>query len=413
MSKKILIINSDSPYNRGDRAILEGNLRLIRSIWPDADIYTLSEEHERDQKWYRGVTFLPYSANTTNLIHILQIARFSKTCDLVFWGGGEIMKDYTNKLNPIYWLVRMLPIWLMNKNIYGLLQGIGPTSSWFSKKLIAFIVSHTKYFLVRDEESKQKLLDWGVKTPIGVSYDPAILTTAQSMDDQTRLKLQKEFDISEDFLRNSAAVGLRRWFHYKHSGIIPFRFRFWDKKRHDNPKLQRYIQNTAALCDFIVSTHNLNIVFFPMYLTGSENDHGFSLEVQAAMQHKGHTRIVDKDILSPQDYLNTLGSVKIALSARMHPSILATASSVPTAAFYYVDKGRLYFEQIGMERYSQPIESLLETKNLPSLQAKVTELITNQTKIQNELNVRLTEMRTQLEGDFRTMITQTEKKDRS
>lgn len=404
MSKQILIINSDSPYNRGDRAILEGNLQLIRSVWPDASIYTLSEEHERDSQWYEGVEFLPYSANTTNPLHILKIAQFSKRCDVVFWGGGEILKDYTNKLNPIYWTVRMLPIWLMNKNIYGLLQGIGPTHSWLSKRLIAFLINRTKHFLVRDEESKQKLISWGATTPITTSYDPAILTQAQPLDEATQKILITQFSVDQAFLQNSAAIGLRRWFHYKHSGLIPFKFRFWETTRRDNPTMQRYIKHTAQLCDFIVEKHDMNITFFPMYLTGSENDHGFCLEVRNAMTHKDRTRIIDKDILSPQQYLDTLASTKITLSARMHPSILATASLVPTAVFYYVDKGRLYFEQIKMQRFSQPIERLLDENNLPELQSQITTLITERAAVQTELNQAITPMRQAVKRDFQALF---------
>lgn len=412
MATKILIINSDSPYNRGDRAILAGNLQLIRSLWPEAEIHTLSEEYERDQTWYEGVTFLPYSANTTNLLHIFQVAKFSKGCDLVFWGGGEILKDYTNKLNPIYWTVRMVPIWLVNKNIYGLLQGIGPTRSRFSQKLIAFLVNRTRHFLVRDEQSKEKLVAWGAKTPITTSYDPAILTQAAALDTTTRHLLAEQFNVSPEFLENSVAIGLRRWFHYKHSGIIPFKFRFWEKKhQQDNPDMQRYIAHVAKLCDYIVETHDMNITFFPMYLTGSENDHGFSLEVRSSMKHKDRTRIIDKDILSPQQYLDTLGSTKVTLSARMHPSILATSSGVPTAVFYYVDKGRLYFDQIGMQRFSQPIESLLEVANLARLQQQIDTLITTRPAIQKELDTNLAPMRRALYKDFAAVFAKP--KDRS
>ena len=49
---KILLINSDVAKNRGDRAIAEGLLELIRTHQPDAKITGLSEESERDEEWY-------------------------------------------------------------------------------------------------------------------------------------------------------------------------------------------------------------------------------------------------------------------------------------------------------------------------------------------------------------------------
>ena len=53
---KVLLINSDLAKNRGDRAIAEGNIELIRRRWPEAKITGLSEQAARDRAWY-GIDF--------------------------------------------------------------------------------------------------------------------------------------------------------------------------------------------------------------------------------------------------------------------------------------------------------------------------------------------------------------------
>ena len=43
--------------------------------------------------------------------------------DLVLWGGGEILKDYTNKLSLFYWAIKLWAVSLANPNLVGAFQG--------------------------------------------------------------------------------------------------------------------------------------------------------------------------------------------------------------------------------------------------------------------------------------------------
>lgn len=399
---KILIINSDSPNNRGDRAILAGNISLIRQTFPEAEIWSQSEYAERDEKWY-GIRFLPFSAYTTNPIHLLKLCLFARKCDYVLWGGGEILKDYTNKIGLVYWAVKMTGVRMANKNLYGAFQGIGPTQAEMSKKLIAYSVNLTKSFIVRDKESEQKLEAWGVKTPIVSSFDPAVIETAHELDASTKKILKKTYDIDEQFLSNAAGIGVRKWFHYKKSTWLPFRFKPQHKKSAaaPNPKLEAYTKNLALLCDWTIEKHNVNIIFFPMHMASSENDASFSRSVISLMKHGDRTRVIDQDTLSPQAYQNVVGRCRFFIGSRLHSSILATSALVPSLVFYYVDKGRLFFEQIGMQRFSQPIEDLLDETKLAKVQDEINTLIKDSASVKKELRTNINHMRQQVQHDFK------------
>lgn len=400
MSKKILILNSDSPNNRGDRAILEGNLKLVRQKWPSAEIWALSEHPERDEKWY-GINFLPYSAYTTSPIGLAKIAWFSRKCSVILWGGGEILKDYTNQIGIVYWLVRIASVKLFNREIYGAFQGIGPTKSKSSKFLIKLAVNMTRVFYTRDDESKQKLLDWGVKTQVVSSYDPAILNRVVEFDTGTQNHLKERFDITPEFLENSVGVGLRRWFHYKKGGLIPFRYRFWEsKKQTSNPDLEAYTTNTARLLDEIIEKHDVNVVFFPMFNSPSEGDDAFSRSVASQMKHASRTRMISEDTLSPQQYLDVIARCRFFIAARLHSSIVAASAGVPAIVFYYVDKGRLFFEQLKMTRFSQPIDSLLDASYLPNVHEQVDEIVAERETISKETLERISEMSQKIQNDF-------------
>ncbi len=103
---KILILNSDTTYNRGDRAILAGLIEVIRNRWKDAEIYSISEKAERDKNWF-GIEFIPMSVFTLNPFNLFKLAWHARKFDLVLWGGGELLKDYTNQFGLWYWTVKL------------------------------------------------------------------------------------------------------------------------------------------------------------------------------------------------------------------------------------------------------------------------------------------------------------------
>lgn len=383
---KILILNSDSPNNRGDRAILQGNIKLLRKQWPHAEIWALSEYSERDTEWF-SINFLHMSAYTMNPVNLLKLMIFAKNCDYVFWGGGEILKDYTNKLGNLYWALRVWSIWVVNKKLYGMFQGIGPTNSNLSKRLIAFAVNKTQVFFVRDKMSKDKLHSWGVKTKVIDSYDPAVIIEANKPNDATLDTLKKEFDIDSSFLENSIGVGLRKWFHYEKNGWFPQKLKlFKSKKIPENEEFINYVNHTAALLDWVVETFNNNIVFYPMHMSESEDDASFSRLIAEKMKHTDRTRSIDRDILSPQDYIDTISRSKMFLGVRLHSTILATGAKVPSFVFYYVDKGKLFFEQIGMKEYSSPVEDLANKNKLNSIKQCISALHKNSQDVSASLN---------------------------
>lgn len=399
---KILIINSDSPLNRGDRAILAGNAHLIRQTFPGADIWSLSQFPERDAAWY-GFNFLPMSPYSISPVQLIRLAIFARGCDYIFWGGGELLKDYTNKIGLVYWYLKIAVVRLFNRNIYGAFQGIGPTGSRFSKRLIAATVDLTDKFIVRDEESRNKLVRWGVKVPIISSFDPAVLIEPKPIDNATLAALAAD-GVDEAFLGNCAGIGLRRWFHYKKSGWLPFRFKRRRPGRITDPHMTSYPANVAAICDRLIEQHGMSLLFVPMHVAEAENDAKFCREVVGLMKHGGRTRILASDNLSPQQLLDVIGRCRLFLGARLHSTILAVSAKVPSYVFYYVDKGRLFFEQIGMERYSKPIEVLAEQQSLDAISAELDDLISCNRAIAAELENRVEQLRARISTDFEALV---------
>jgi polysaccharide pyruvyl transferase WcaK-like protein len=363
---RILIHNSDSPYNQGDRAILAGVIALARNRWPDAEIMSLSQFPDRDEKWF-GIRFLKQSPYSLNPFHWLALLRAARSVDLVLWGGGEILKDYTNRLGLAYWDLKLRLLAIANKRIIGAWQGIGPTAAASSRRRIASTVNRTEAFIVRDEESRQHLLNWGVTVPIISSFDPAVLGTTAPFDNEVRAALSIS-GLHESELQDSVGFGVRRWFHYGHGGLIPYRFR---PRRSEGERLAAYRRSLAELADRLAEETTGKIMFFPMHSQAEEGDAAFAHEVILLMKYSDRARVLDPNVLSASQYATVMSRLRVFVASRLHSAIIATTAGVPAFALYYVDKGRVFFEQLGLAQLSAPIETLLEPDGAAQIAARV------------------------------------------
>ena len=394
---RILIHNSDSPKNRGDRAILVGVIALVRERWPDAEIWSLSQFPERDERWF-GIRFLPQSPYSTNPLHWLALLRLARRSDVVFWGGGEILKDYTNKLGLFYWLIKLTALSVVNPRIVGAFQGIGPTSARISRWAISRTVSRTKVFLVRDDESRQKLIDWGVRVPVIASFDPAVLGEPEPVSESVETRLAAS-GVDASMLDGAIGFGLRRWFYYRQAGWLPHRFRPTSDTS-DNPRVALYRKRVAELADRLIERFDAPIVFFPMHLDASEGDAAFAESVVEQMTHADRTRIIATDEFSPTEYEGLLAPLRVFVAARLHSAIVATSAGVPSFGVYYVDKGRLYFEQMGMQRYSASIDVMLDSGIVDRLDGSIAALDAERDTVRAQLAERRARMVIRLRADF-------------
>jgi len=398
---RVLIHNSDSPHNRGDRAILAGNVELARHRWPGAEIVSLSQYPERDAAWF-GIRFLPVSPYSTGVGDLFRLLRAARGADVVLWGGGEILKDYTNKLGLVYWLLKLLLLRLVNRHLVGAFQGIGPTSASISKRLIRATVDLTEVFLVRDDESREKLVAWGVRTPVVSSFDPAVVGTVTTPDADVLERLERTTGLTAERLDGSIGIGVRRWFHYKRSGWIPFRFvpKAFRKAHAESEDLQTYRRALTDLVDAVVDRWDTDVVFYPMHMEASEGDAAFAREVIAGLRHPKRAHVVEADVFSPSEYAGLMSKSRLFVASRLHSAIVATIAGVPATVLYYVDKGRLFFEQIGMQRFARPIEDALRPSFVADVIASLEELDRERTAVVADLADGVATMSAALRDDF-------------
>lgn len=392
---KVLLVNSDVAKNRGDRAITEGMIELIRSREEDVLITGLSEESERDAKWF-GINFLKMDALSINPIDWLVLANEARRSDLVYWGGGELLQDYTNTISLWYWCAKVLWLSWFNANIYGTFQGVGPTRTALSKRLIRFAVNRTSQFAVRDQESFDKLVRWGVSPQKLISStDPAVYPTPGELDDND-FKLLHSLGLEPEFLDNFVAIAPRNWFHYQKSGFLPFRWRVRLTGTQVSEQNLRYKQAQTDLLRQ-AALKNENILLVPMH--GME-DIGFCQEIWSGAAKPANVHILDDDKLPPSLLRTLLARARVMVGFRLHSTIIATAGYTPSINCYYVDKGRAYFDQIGQNENAFPIESLLVDGFVAEICDRIEILRDDESSYRRDLKQQISKLREQVERAF-------------
>lgn len=408
MVRTVLLVNSDLAVNRGDRAIAEGNIQLVRTHFPGARVVGLSQHPERDSAWY-GIDFLDMDFQSLSPVDLVRLLRAARRADVVLWGGGELLKDYTNKAALWYWTLKMTLVSLVTPRLYGAYQGIGPTSSPVSRRLIASLVNRCRGFVVRDEESRAKVVAWGADSSrVVAASDPAVLPSPDPVDAELAAKLAADFDVDAEFLDDFICLGPRDWFHYTPGGLLPFKYaqRIPLLRRTASPEQtarhEAYLAHLTQLVSELTHRFDTGVLLAPMHLSESDTELCRLLRSHAA--DPSRVRILDRDTLSPREFRATIARARAMIGFRLHSNIIGISAAVPCVNVFYVDKGRVFFDQIGQSRFALPIERALGDDFVPAVLALFGELLEQRDAVRAEISAATDRLRALVDDAFTRVL---------
>lgn len=330
---KALILAGDVVGNLGDHAIAMSVCHQLKAIKPELEIYIFGSNSKG--QFFGDASIIPISLKGFfTLIAIAYKSRF------IICGGGGLFQDDDSLIKMPYWSILLMLIRLLNPNLIGFSIGVGPlkgrTSRFFAK--LAFLC--LKKISVRDPEA-HKLASHLVSKPVILVPDPAIALPDES--DRVANQLFQEFGVPLD---GTPVVGVaaRRWYHHKRS-IIPYRLthRLGGANQRSSESFCQLISLLAAVLDKTVGELGAYIVFLPTYNVGHEGDDIICEAIKAKMKtDRACTIKVD----NPRTYKSVTNSLSLMIGARMHPTILAAASSVPVIGLAYNQKFDGFFKLI-------------------------------------------------------------------
>src|SRR5690606_21991933 len=116
-------------------------------------------------------------------------------------------------------------------------------------------------------------------------------------------------------------------------------------------------------------------------------------------------RILKKDTLSASELRSVIARAQAMIGFRLHSNIIGVSAGVPSVNVYYVDKGRVFFDQIGMSQYALPIEATLEDDFVTKLIDRFDAIYNDRAGVKKAINQATAKLRHQVKQSFNDTFT--------
>jgi colanic acid/amylovoran biosynthesis protein len=387
---QILLVNGWSDDNKGDCAIVEGLVRLVRAEAPTAEIGIVSSfaltgeelsEHYRftaksgDVRVYvpllvssrlqsQARQWLPrrvWSLIASMLLllvapvlltrigrHLLPpakrelLAKFAGADVVISKGGHIFVSDgsFSGLLGLYLYLYPLLLALRLGKRavLYG--QSIGPVPDRLGRALLKATLRRCRGILTREELSRDfvRALLQEPHAGLGLCWDTAFAVQRAPLPTT----------VLDILPANYAVMTVRQW---EFPGL---------PAQEASARYSTYLRAMASTIDYLWEVHRLPVVLAPQVIGPSEleNDYQAWSDLLPMIVNRSALIAVHAD-LSPGQLMDLYGRAKILLGTRFHSVILGLAAGTPSAAVsYYGFKTRGIMRMLGFESLVVEIASL-------------------------------------------------------
>ncbi|WP_157972328.1 polysaccharide pyruvyl transferase family protein [Saliphagus sp. LR7] len=408
---QILITDYHCASNRGDAAILEGELAALRKQFPDAKFTVVTQYPEAaqtingvDAVRQRAVPFnwLPLRKNAAMayLLATAPLRRFGlippKTraivdrlglqpyleADIVVSTGGMFLTEiyFPNKYGVLWELLFATALGTPTV-VYA--QTLGPFEDESLRSRVSWVLNRIDLITTRDARSKKILEDIGVTdTPVQHTADAAFAmpeTPPKPKPIQRGSNAQSGGDLSTSG-NLDVSISTREWSHFESE---------------DGAKT--YKQALAATADWLIEEHDASVTFLST-CTGWDSYHKddriITYDIVDRMSHSNSERItIDKGEYTPYELRNRYGWMDLHIGTRMHSNILAMLAETPVVAIGYQFKTADLMEQFGLTEWVIDIEDVT-TESMIEL---VDSMVKDKEATRQQIRERLPEVKSQAE----------------
>jgi polysaccharide pyruvyl transferase CsaB len=310
----VTIIGISGSYgglNLGDEAILASTTALLRAAIPDVEIVAFSRNAEHT-RLHQDVdrTLCPRTALREEITP--EIERL----DILLLGGGGILYDAEAKT----YLREIMIAQACGVPTFAFAIGIGPLDGLEEQRAVRDGLNMMAGVTVRELSAKRLLEEIGVKCPVIVTGDPALLLTPEPFtDDMLRLAGIPD---------GATLVGMS----VRERGPAA-------------PELgeSEYHRLIAEAADFIVRRFDARVVFVPMERADLREAH----TVIARMAAPDRAYILQGDY-GPRQILGLMEHFSLAVGMRLHFLIFAARCGVPLMSMPYSPKVSDFLDALGV-----------------------------------------------------------------
>jgi len=307
---RILISGYYGFNNIGDESILRAVVDNLRDKLRDIEITVLSHNPEFTAKKYEVRSVSRKSAKA-----VREIFR----CDLLISGGGSLLQDVTSKRSLLYYLAIMWLALLFGKKVFIYSQGIGPILSKLNRRLTAATLRRVHGIVVRDDASKELLMEIGVgRDKIIVTADPVLRIKKADLSAGREILLKEGFRPDPD--RMTVGFAIR------------------EKKTDSN-----FVDEICISIRRLIDEYKAQIVLIPFHFS---EDMAVIEEISSRLN--GDVCCIRHKYLT-DEMLSIIGNMDILVGVRLHALIHAAIMDVPMIAVSYDPKINSFMHSIDMK----------------------------------------------------------------
>src|SRR5690606_30297978 len=344
---RILLVGGDADFNVGDAAIRHALCATLVRADPGARITIVAHSRHRAAPPPGVVRILPKGAP-----HALTQWRAARRQQLIIVGGGGLFQDDDSRIKMPYWAARLAALRASGTVIAGHSLGAGPLMHAESRLMARLACATMRSVSVRDQFALQALQPC-TSHALMVVPDPAFMLEPRPASEARALL--RQLGIAPG--RALIGVTLRRWFHAR-GGFIPHRARDrlgWGRST-GQQGMTRLLATLAAVIPRIARELDATVLFLPGYRAGHEGDVDACAALAARMPH---TATCTAHIVDPCLFKAVTGELRLLISARMHPLILAAGMDVPLVGLAYNGKFAGCLDALGAGRQLLNIDQLV------------------------------------------------------
>ena len=311
--------------NTGDEAILTCIVNELGLLVPEVEVMVFSRDPEHTERHHDVEKGIAVRDATRD-----EVVPAVERLDLLLLGGGGILYDDEahNYVREVC-LAQERGIPTMAYAI-----GAGPLRSRDDRLIVRDALSGMETVTVQDTETKRLLEEVGVRQPIEVTADPALLLTPLPFTEEM---LERE-GVATD--RRLVGMSVR-----EPGGAAP------------GLEQSPYHRTLASAADFIVDRFDADVVFVPM----ERADVGHAHRVMAEMAEPARASVLHGRY-GPRQLLGLMDHLELAVGMRLHFLIFAAIGHVPLLALPYASKVVGLFEALEL-----PVPSALQRHAGPLL----------------------------------------------
>jgi len=345
---QILISGYYGFNNIGDESILRAVVDNLRNKLNDIEITVLSQNP--------ASTAQKYGVHSVNRKSVKDIIKAVRKCDLLISGGGSLLQDVTSKKSILYYLMIMWAAFFFRKKVFIYSQGIGPILSKINRRLTAATLKNAHGIVVRDEASKELLIEIGINGErIIVTADPVLRIK------QAERTVGREILIKEGFAPDP--------------GRMTVGFAIREKKTDSN-----FVDEICISIRRLIEEYQAQIVLIPFHYS---EDMAVIEEIQARL---GNDVCCIRHKYLTNEMLSIIGNMDILVGVRLHALIHAAIMDVPMIAISYDPKINSFMHSIDMKAMC----SVYDFKNdffIEEFDKTVTRADTIKEKVRNRIEV--------------------------